>query len=193
MALGGRVGSGWRCGSSTTGCRAAGAGWWGSRACTQGGRGPFSWGTCNHRGHQHSCPAGPGPRGPRRHCLLIKLRPGSKHSSSAASPPARLQTRVKTSTARGREDLKRLGITAHVVKVPGRLLWGSLVVILLPLREPLGSIPALPTPHTPRSNQAQALQLLGLRSSARSCNYGRPRALETLVCNEKPRQGEARI
>lgn len=52
--------------------------------------------------HQHSCQAGPGPRGPWRHCLLIKLRPGSKHSSSAASPPARLQTRVKPSTARGR-------------------------------------------------------------------------------------------
>lgn len=77
------------------------------------------------------------------------------------------------------EDLKRLGVTAHAVEVPGRLLWGSVVVTLLPLREPLGSVPALPTPPTPRSNRAQAPQLLGLR------NYGSPRALETLVCNKR--------
>ena len=118
VILGGRVGGEWRWGSRAAECRAAGGGWWGSGVCRQGGRGPFSWGTCNHKSHQHSCPASAGPRGPWRHRLLIKLRPGSKHSSTpAASQPTRLQTPMKSSAAHGRDDLK--GITTHIVKASG--------------------------------------------------------------------------
>lgn len=100
----------------------AGGGWWGSGVCRQGGRGPSPGAPAITKAI--SIPPGKcRATRPVEASPTDQARPGikaSKHSCSICG--TRLETRMKTSAACRRDDLK--GVSTHIVKAQG-VGWGS--------------------------------------------------------------------